>query len=461
MPDDEPSRQLATRRANLAKARALPKAIRYRMTEKRLAACRRNLAKARAVPREIRFRPTERRLAANRANLVKARERARAEGATLRHGMSCRTLEASLAGAGETLDALKAQFKRFELLFEPEDGFEAALVHGLAEASWRRRRAFRLVARRERRKLAQVLSLFASRRRAREAGAASGARVLTGGAGGAPQQPEAQAFGAEPAPVERWIQEARRVAEARECVLRVLGVFYECATLWKNVLILNRRITCLVHLLLTLKDIPHAGLNLTGLGERTLAKVLSQPRPTLGNPLLAPSRLLPGSKSGTAGRRRSRPPRGPACPAALEETRLDGPEAWREHFTAALGALDEEEREMVARIAQAAWERLELLRKRAQKEAEELEHWLSAPAPGARRAWMGMAGVQAACTFNLEPAFMEEAEKLQRQIGGWLEKLLVTRSRKLDPVRWLDSAGESGREGWTAAITGGGLGVSA
>jgi hypothetical protein len=457
MPDDEPSRQLAARRANLAKARALPKAIRYRMTEKRLAACRRNLARARAVPREIRFRPTEKRLAANRANLVKARERARVEGATLRHGMSCRTLEASLAGAGETLEALQAQFKRFEATFEPQDEFEAALVHGLAEASWRRRRAFRLVARRERRKLAQVLSLFASRRRAREASEAGRA----GGLGSGETAERQQAFGGEMPPVERWVQEARRVAEARECVLRVLDVFYECANLWKNVLILNRRITCLVHLLLTLKEIPHAGLNLSGVGERTLAKVLSQSRQAMGNPLLAPSQLLPGSKSGAARRRRSRPPRRPACPADIEETRLDGPQAWREHFAAALGALDEEEREMVVRIAGAAWERLELFRKRAQKEAAELEHLLSAPAPGARTAWMGMAGVQVACTFNIEPAFMEEAEKLQGQICGWLEKLLVTRSRRLDPVQWLEPAGESGREGWTAAMTGGGLGVSA
>src|SRR5581483_947823 len=119
MPDDEPSRQLAARRANLAKARALPKAIRYRMTEKRLAACRRNLARARAVPREIRFRPTEKRLAANRANLVKAREKARTEGATLRHGMSCRTLQASLAAAGETLQAFEGFFRRFADLFRP------------------------------------------------------------------------------------------------------------------------------------------------------------------------------------------------------------------------------------------------------------------------------------------------------------------------------------------------------
>ena len=93
------SPQLAARRANLEKAQAVPKQVRYRMTEKRLAACRRNLEKARAVAPEIRFRRTEKRLEANRANLRKAREHARVTGATLRHGMSCRTLEESLAGA--------------------------------------------------------------------------------------------------------------------------------------------------------------------------------------------------------------------------------------------------------------------------------------------------------------------------------------------------------------------------
>jgi len=93
------SPQLAARRANLEKAQAVPKQVRYRMTEKRLAACWRNLEKARAVAPEIRFRRTEKRLEANRANLRKAREHARVTGATLRHGMSCRTLEESLAGA--------------------------------------------------------------------------------------------------------------------------------------------------------------------------------------------------------------------------------------------------------------------------------------------------------------------------------------------------------------------------
>ena len=169
------SPQLAARRANLEKGQAVPKQVRYRMTEKRLAACWRNLEKARAVAPEIRFRRTEKRLEANRANLRKACERARVTGATLRHGMSCRTLEESLAGAGETLEALQSFFRRLEALFWPGDKMETKLVRGFAQASWRRLRAFRLRARWQRRKLAQVLRGVCEEKTDCSAG------VLTGG----------------------------------------------------------------------------------------------------------------------------------------------------------------------------------------------------------------------------------------------------------------------------------------
>jgi hypothetical protein len=471
------SPQLAARRANLQKAQAVPREIRYRMTEKRLAACRRNLAKARAVPREIRFRPTEKRLAANRANLCKAREKARTEGATLRHGMSCRTLQASLAAAGETLQAFEGFFRRFADLFRPKDKMETTLVQGLAHASWRRLRAFRVRARWEARKLAQVLREFQRRRRAREAREAEDeqerrcriAELRSAPAGGTqpvPRLPDhadlkvgATEKRAEDLDRRSALREMRIAAERRECVLRILAVFYECARTWRNIQTLNRRIVCLLHLLLTLKLIPHEELSLHGLGEKTFDKVLSQSSEAMGNPLLSPSRMHAPARSGAMRKPGCAPERWRVPSASSRDERLEQPETWQEMFTAALGTLDEEELELVAQAAAAAWQRLELFRNRAQKEAEALEKILNAPAASANS--LRAAAMALVRAFGDELAMIREAQRLEEQLESSLERLLLMHDGKLHPAQGAAGGREAGDTATSAGVARAAWGVVA
>jgi hypothetical protein len=468
------SPQLAARRANLQKAQAVPTEIRYRMTEKRLAACRRNLAKARAVPREIRFRPTEKRLAANRANLCKAREKARTEGATLRDGMSCRTIEASLAAAGETLRAFEAFSRRFADLFRPKDEREATLVQGLAQASWRRLRAFRVRARREVRKLAQVLHEFRWRRRAREASEASNhstpdvprpperERTSPGDSSSAtPPEHEKQKTPAAQNKGSRsdvW-REMRIAAERRECVLRILAVFYECARTWRNIQTLNRRIVCLLHLLLTLKLIPHEELSLHGLGEKTFDKVLNQSSEAMGNPLFSPSRMQAPAGPGAVRKPGCAPGRWRTPSASSWDERLEQPKTWQEVFAAALGALDDEELELVAQAAAAAWQRLELFRNRAQMEAAALEQILNAPAASANS--LRAAATAIARAFGEELAMIREAQRLEEQLESSLERLLLKHDRKLHPAQGAEGGREAGHAAASATGARAELGVFA
>ncbi|HWT78882.1 MAG TPA: hypothetical protein VN648_08760, partial [Candidatus Methylomirabilis sp.] len=132
------------------------------LTEARLRANRANLEKARAVPREIRARMTEKRLAACRANLAKGR----AAKQKLRESPDpdiWPSLQASLRTAGEKLEDFRAHLKKFQRGLRPRDGMEMRLVRGLAEAAWRRLRVFRGQARREAREVAAVLRRFAGR----------------------------------------------------------------------------------------------------------------------------------------------------------------------------------------------------------------------------------------------------------------------------------------------------------
>ena len=489
MSESAVSPQLAARRANLEKGQAVPKQIRYRMTEKRLAACRRNLEKARAVAPEIRFRRTEKRLEANRANLRKARERVRVTGATIRHGMICRTLEGSLAGAGETLEALRAFFGRFEALFRPGDTMETKLVQGLAQASWRRLRAFRLRARWERRKLAEVLREF-GRRRMAATGWRRAKLCAPTGATGEPQTrgsapagdlghplPKGEG-GDEKARLGRIIADHRsalqderaadlktrsalpeertdcgdsssaaltqndtrpedsiRALEMREGVRRVMGVFCACLGMGRSVRRLNRRITALVHVLLALRMMPRYEMNPSGVGVKRHHGLLEQSSEVLGNPLIRMSRLARGSRSGASrepmvyrthgGQRR-------VCPTH-DEPRLDDAEAWRERFLEALGAMDEGELELIERLARRAWKRLELFRIRAEKEERELERILSTPAAGELA--MGLVASEIVLVFESDVALFDEAMRLEKELKGMMESLLARRSREIDIVR--------------------------
>ncbi len=151
---------LAANRANLLKANAVPKAIRYRPTDRRLAACRANLLKANAVPKAIRYQPTARRLAACRANLLKAQavlkaagEDSPAYGSCFRHGLYCLSLRRSLGLAGERGEEYEGHLSLFDRAFAPQDEEEKKLVRGMGETAWRRLRAWRGQAHWERRSL--------------------------------------------------------------------------------------------------------------------------------------------------------------------------------------------------------------------------------------------------------------------------------------------------------------------
>ncbi len=134
----------------------------YTVTAKVLAACRRNLEKANAVPKSHRYRPTPRRLAACRRNLEKAHatlrtalqsslrapgraagNRSPAYGTSFRHGLYCVLLGRSLELAGESREDFREHIELFDRAFAPRDHEEARLVRAIAETAWRRLRAFR------------------------------------------------------------------------------------------------------------------------------------------------------------------------------------------------------------------------------------------------------------------------------------------------------------------------------
>src|SRR5712692_4619017 len=141
----------------------------YTVTAKVLAACRRNLEKANAVPKSHRYRTTPRRLAACRRNLEKAHatlrtalqsslrapgraagNRSLAYGTSFRHGLYCVLLGRSLELAGESREDFREHIELFDRAFAPRDHEEARLVRAIAETAWRRLRAFRGQARWER-----------------------------------------------------------------------------------------------------------------------------------------------------------------------------------------------------------------------------------------------------------------------------------------------------------------------
>lgn len=122
----------------------------YTLTPEALASRRRNLQKARAAPRELRYRPTARRLAASRANLARAqaaRRRPRAAARirlnALKHGLWTALTDESLAPLGEARSAYRRHLALFERAYLPQDARERRIVRRLAEAVWRRLRAFR------------------------------------------------------------------------------------------------------------------------------------------------------------------------------------------------------------------------------------------------------------------------------------------------------------------------------
>src|SRR5260370_6658902 len=120
------AKALAANRANLVKARAVSKAIRYRETPKRLQACRANLLKAQAGRHKARV----------------AEEDSPGYGVCFRLGLHAASLRRSLELAGESRAEYEAHLERFARAFAPADALGRRLVRGIAETAWRRLRAF-------------------------------------------------------------------------------------------------------------------------------------------------------------------------------------------------------------------------------------------------------------------------------------------------------------------------------
>jgi hypothetical protein len=115
--------ELASRRANLAKARAVANRS-YRRTEKRLDASRANIQKA---------------IAARRGPQGNASARLNA----LKHGLFAQhALAESVDRLGEDKQEFDLHLRLFERVFVPADEEERQIVRGLAQTVWRRLRFF-------------------------------------------------------------------------------------------------------------------------------------------------------------------------------------------------------------------------------------------------------------------------------------------------------------------------------
>jgi len=132
------ARELATRRANLEKARAAPGV--HRPTEKRLQASRANFEKA---------------IAARRSPEGNASARLNA----LKHGLFAqRRLAESVDRLGEDKQEFDLHLRLFERVFVPADEEEKQIVRTLAHTVWRRLRFFHAQARWEKEKLQKMFA---------------------------------------------------------------------------------------------------------------------------------------------------------------------------------------------------------------------------------------------------------------------------------------------------------------
>jgi len=120
------------------------------MSELALASRRANLAKARAAPKEKIYRPTEKRQAASRANMalaIAARKSPRGKAAArmnaLRYGLFAKDAPASVRRLGEDMSEYRNHHAIFERVFAPQDEEERRLVRRLADSSWKRLRFLR------------------------------------------------------------------------------------------------------------------------------------------------------------------------------------------------------------------------------------------------------------------------------------------------------------------------------
>ena len=135
------------------------------LTELELATRRANLAKARAALKRG-SPPTEKRLRASLANLAKAQAARRAPQGNaaarlnaLKHGLFAeQTLEESVNRLGESKEEFEGCLRLFERGFAAADAEELRLVRGLAATVWRRLRFFHAQARWEKERLQRVFA---------------------------------------------------------------------------------------------------------------------------------------------------------------------------------------------------------------------------------------------------------------------------------------------------------------
>src|SRR5437764_2157818 len=145
-----------------------PPQRKYTVSPKVLAAARANLAKANAISKEVRYRPTPKRLIACRANLLKAlvalKDDQRAWAPRFRLGNHTVSLRRSLVLAGESEAQYDAHRERFRRALAPRDTVERKLTGALADVCWRRLRILRLHSRREQERLRGLLRGAVTRR---------------------------------------------------------------------------------------------------------------------------------------------------------------------------------------------------------------------------------------------------------------------------------------------------------
>jgi hypothetical protein len=135
------------------------------LTARELSSRRANLAKARAASRGA-CRPTEKRLQASRANLLKAiaarrspEGHAAARLNALKHGLFARrTVADSVTWLGEDPAEFERHLALFDRIFIPGNEEEKAIVRGLAETVWRRLWLFHAQARWEKERLHSIFA---------------------------------------------------------------------------------------------------------------------------------------------------------------------------------------------------------------------------------------------------------------------------------------------------------------
>lgn len=345
----------------------------YTVTEKVLAANRANLLKANAVDKAIRYRPTPKRLAACHANLSKAHERRRAAGnpcpnygATFRHGLHALSLRRSLELAGESPAEYDDHLATFDRLYAPSSEFERKLVRGLAGVVWRRLRVFHTRARWERRAIELRL---------------------------------AQAAAISP-------REFALLGRARRDLMlagKLVAIFASDTPIFQALDRLNQRFERLARLLELERSPRTPPLEIfTHFGQRDLA-LAARPAASLANPFVSPRRFERDAKPSQQGlvepaywdwkgdARAPAPPFGEAFSAedkALRFNLLRGvPENFstpgppdRENFLALFArALGEETRNSKTDsrpAAEAAWERLAFYRRQAEEESARVKEIL-------------------------------------------------------------------------------------